>query len=174
MRSINIMIITTTTTIIIKVIIVIMTIIIIPSSGQWKWDSYAWTHSLRRGTLTLTGGSASLVLNFSFKESSLLSYRYCPSSWSSWFPEFSHILAPEYMPSRAICRLGGKSFDDGAETRVECNGWSVQNYHDVVYFFWYFWIQFVLFVTPLPFLELVGTFLVVSLLVDIFWILLFW
>ena len=32
------------------------------------------------------------------------------------------------MPSRAICRLQGKSFDDGAETRVECNGWSVQHY----------------------------------------------
>ena len=31
------------------------------------------------------------------------------------------------MPSRAICRLRGKSFDDGAETQVECNGWSVQN-----------------------------------------------
>merc|ERR1712130_388185 len=42
--------------------------------------------------------------------------------WRLSFPEFSHILAPEYIPSRAICRLGGKSFDDGAETRTGCNG----------------------------------------------------
>jgi len=42
--------------------------------------------------------------------------------WRLSFPEFSHLLAADYLPSRAICRLGGKSFDDGAETRVECNG----------------------------------------------------
>jgi len=42
--------------------------------------------------------------------------------WRLSFPEFSHLLAADYLPSRAICRLGGRSFDDGAETRVECNG----------------------------------------------------
>jgi len=42
--------------------------------------------------------------------------------WRLSFSEFSHLLAPDYIPSRAICRLRGKSFDDGAETRVECNG----------------------------------------------------
>merc|ERR1711936_973280 len=42
--------------------------------------------------------------------------------WRLSFLEFSHLLAADYLPSRAICRLGGKSFDDGAETRVECDG----------------------------------------------------
>lgn len=42
--------------------------------------------------------------------------------WRLSFSEFRRILSSTYQPSRSLCHLNGKRFEDGAETAVECNG----------------------------------------------------
>jgi len=42
--------------------------------------------------------------------------------WRLSFSEFRRLLSPTYRPSRAVCSLNSRKFEDGAETRVECNG----------------------------------------------------
>lgn len=42
--------------------------------------------------------------------------------WRLSFSEFRRLLSPTYRPSRTLCTLNGKKFEDGAETAVKCNG----------------------------------------------------
>jgi len=42
--------------------------------------------------------------------------------WRLSFEEYKLLLSDSYKPSRKHCSLNGKMHEDGAETRVECNG----------------------------------------------------
>jgi len=41
--------------------------------------------------------------------------------WRLSFPEYRALLSPSFKPSAKLCSLDKKMFEDGAETRVDCN-----------------------------------------------------
>lgn len=42
--------------------------------------------------------------------------------WRLGYEEYREIMKEDYLPSTQVCKLNGRVYNDGAETKVECNG----------------------------------------------------